>query len=146
MSILETFKKEGYNGCYIIPFEEVDSSPELSEEILSLMSEGFALSVCKVVSDMDYVLVPLSQEDVVESKNFNLVYCKESVSRLFKEKGLMPLEEIPLSLYVRNGDIRSTLDYVLYKAQEYLQDTEGYIPALICKDDKFIIIEARLHN
>lgn len=147
MSVLESFKKEGYSGYYIIPIKEAENSQELSEEILSVLSKRFALSICGVVSGMDYALFPLAyEEDVVESVNFNLSFCKESVSRLFKEKGIVPFNVIPLYLYSKDEKVRYALDYILSEGQKCLEDSQGYFPSIIYKDGNIVIIEVRLRN
>lgn len=136
--MLDSFMKAEYGGRYIVPFSVVegDCSGEVSSGLISALSEGYVLSVDSVVSDRDYVLIPLGEECSI----YRLCRCRALAGRVFMRWGIRPFEVISLEDYGSDSRLSSALDDILYEGVS-LAGSIGFMPVLCYSEGCFILRE-----
>lgn len=123
-----------YCGWYNIPLEDVDG--ETSENILSLLENGFALCSHVLDEGMYYTIFDLNSHC---KKYGQLDRCKELLGNLLSRYSLNFFTEISLDDYTANDIAQTVIDEVL--ADSYTYSNNGWRLALVFDKGYFKFVE-----
>ena len=125
-----------YCGRFVIPIDDVNG--DITEAILSLLKNGFAMFAYEDSNVCNYILFSIADD----CKGFGEVNkCKEVLRNLLGQFGLRYFDKLPLQEYATNNRAPVLIDYILKEGSLLRNKVDGYSLVLVVEDDSFKLIE-----